>query len=365
MYLKLDSMNFMYCNNCGKQGHLYSECKVPITSYGVIVFRFNPYIGENEYLMVCRNNSFGFIDFMRGKYSINNKHYIKNMVKQMTVQEKHDLKTMEFDELWRKLWNIPKVIPELEQEEEEEEAMAMAAAAETSIAHKYKTISFSNNTRTFGKTKHTQDEVYRNEELNSMDKFNLLKNGVNFVNVSSTTPANLHSEIDEIDRVYSNTRMGDQYSSANFVDSEHTTCEPYSITSIIDECECYEQWDEPEWGFPKGRRNNQEKDYETAVREFSEETGVLSRYLRNIQNIYPFEENIMGSNYKSYKHKYYLMCIDYGDSLKTVPFEKGEVSKAEWKTYDDCIQCIRFYNLEKKRIILNIHQCLTKYSLYM
>ena len=27
------------CNNCGKQGHLFNQCKIPITSYGIIVFR--------------------------------------------------------------------------------------------------------------------------------------------------------------------------------------------------------------------------------------------------------------------------------------------------------------------------------------
>jgi len=278
---------------------------------------------------------------MRGKYSINNKHYIKNMVKQMTVQEKHDLKTMEFDDLWRKLWNIPDSAP-------------MAIADSPPITQP-----------TIGRTRYSQNEMYHNEELKSKDKFNILKDGVRFVN-THTVVANTYTEIDEMDRVFLNSRGGGggRFLLKPTLD-ETVTYEPYSISSIIDECECYEQWDEPEWGFPKGRRNNQEKDYETAVREFSEETGVISRYLRNIQNIYPFEENIMGSNYKSYKHKYYLMYIEYGDSLKTVPFEKGEVSKVEWKTYDECIQCIRFYNLEKKRIIFNIHQCLTKYSLYV
>ena len=29
---------------------------------------------------------------------------------------------------------------------------------------------------------------------------------------------------------------------------------------------------EPEWGFPKGRRNNKEKDINCAIREFYEET---------------------------------------------------------------------------------------------
>ena len=60
-----------YCNNCGKNGHLYHQCKVPITSFGVISFRFKE--GELQYLMICRKNTLGYIDFMRGKYSINNK----------------------------------------------------------------------------------------------------------------------------------------------------------------------------------------------------------------------------------------------------------------------------------------------------
>jgi hypothetical protein len=231
--------------------------------------------------MVCRNNSFGFIDFMRGKYSINNKHYIKNMVKQMTVQEKHDLKTMEFDDLWRKLWNIPDSVP--------------TAVADPPPIH-----------ANIGRTRYSQNDMYHNEELKSKDKFNILKDGVHFVN-TPTVVTNTYTEIDEMDRVFLNARGGGGGGSrflSNPILDETATCEPYSISSIIDECDCYEQWDEPEWGFPKGRRNNQEKDYETAVREFSEETGVISRYLRNIQNIYPFEENIMGSNYKSYKHKY-------------------------------------------------------------
>ena len=29
----------LYCNNCGKYGHLFSNCVLPITSLGVIAFR--------------------------------------------------------------------------------------------------------------------------------------------------------------------------------------------------------------------------------------------------------------------------------------------------------------------------------------
>ena len=34
------------------------------------------------------------------------------------------------------------------------------------------------------------------------------------------------------------------------------------------------RWSETEWGFPKGRRNFQEKDLDCALREFEEETGM-------------------------------------------------------------------------------------------
>jgi hypothetical protein len=39
-----------------------------LTSYGIIVYR--KVNNKNEYLMVRRKNSFGYIDFIRGKYSL-------------------------------------------------------------------------------------------------------------------------------------------------------------------------------------------------------------------------------------------------------------------------------------------------------
>ena len=41
------------CNNCGVYGHLFYNCKKPITSFGVICFRKNEK-GCFEYLMVQR-----------------------------------------------------------------------------------------------------------------------------------------------------------------------------------------------------------------------------------------------------------------------------------------------------------------------
>uniref|UniRef100_A0A6C0HHF9 Nudix hydrolase domain-containing protein n=1 Tax=viral metagenome TaxID=1070528 RepID=A0A6C0HHF9_9ZZZZ len=278
----------IYCNNCGKTGHQFYQCKIPITSFGVIAFRINPLtptfvpsssiLVENakyEFLMIRRKDTLGYIDFMRGKYTLHNNHYIMNMMKQMTIDEKERLRNGNFSELWRNLWG--------------DEAVSAQ---------------------------------YKMEEFNSREKYNALKSGIM-----------IKSEL-------------------------------YTIDRLLDESMQYQQWLEPEWGFPKGRRNSQEKDYECAIREFSEETGYNPAILKNIHNIIPFEENFSGSNYKSYKHKYYLMNISYLDSLVQTTFENTEVSDIGWKSIEDCISCIRPYNLEKISMISKIHNCLTANVLY-
>jgi 8-oxo-dGTP pyrophosphatase MutT (NUDIX family) len=123
-------------------------------------------------------------------------------------------------------------------------------------------------------------------------------------------------------------------------------------------------WEETEWEFPKGRKNFQEKDLDCALREFEEETGYSKNDVQVIQNIIPMEELYIGSNHKSYKHKYYLAFMNESVDINPLPeFQKTEVSKIEWKTLDDCLLSIRPYNLEKKRIITNIHQILNEYIL--
>lgn len=261
--------NDIYCNNCGKNGHLYHQCKLPITSIGIVVFRMRE--NNPEYLMIRRKDTLGHIDFMRGKYSVQNKEYILNMLNQMTIEEKNNIKSLSFDVLWNNIWGG---------------------------------INISNQ--------------YKNEEINSRDRFNILKKGVLFNN-------KLHT-----------------------------------LDDLIEESNEQQTWEESEWGFPKGRRNNRESDYDCALREFQEETGYSVKLLQNIQNIIPYEEIFTGSNYKSYKHKYFVMYMSYDNSLNKTIFEKTEVSKMEWKNYDDCIRSIRPYNIEKKRVLYNINKCITE-----
>ena len=77
------------CNNCGKIGHLFHQCKLPVTSYGIILFRSS--LNGLEFLMLRRKDSFGYIDFIRGKYSPHNIVHIQNIINEMSIDEKEKI----------------------------------------------------------------------------------------------------------------------------------------------------------------------------------------------------------------------------------------------------------------------------------
>ena len=291
-----------YCNNCGKYNHLCIQCKNPIISTGIIAFRF--FSEKIEFLMICRKHTLGYIDFLRGKYILNNDYYILNLIKQMTIEEKKNLLKRNFDELWKLLWSKTEI-----EYTENLKTMELFSDKE-SLEDILKKIDFQNIPLI-----DSRSCTYTSDTYSPKEKYNYLKKN-------------------------------------------------YILYSLIKKSLKYEQFIDPEWGFPKGRRNYHEKDFDAALREFNEETGISTNYLKNIQNILPFEEIFIGSNYKCYKHKYYLMNIDYLNSLNCANFQYEEVSKMEWKSYDDCIKSIRSYNMEKKKLITNIHNCIQKYKLF-
>lgn len=135
----------------------------------------------------------------------------------------------------------------------------------------------------------------------------------------------------------------------------------YDINSIINNTN---EWETPEWGFPKGRLENNETYKECALREFNEETGYKKEYIKIIENVLPFNEYVIGSNNKLYKHKYYLAYFDpkYINNFKTQDFE---ISKLEWLNIDETLSKIRNYSTEKINIIKNVDKFLNKYKIIL
>ena len=276
----MNSKKHVFCNNCGKYGHLFHQCKVPITSIGIIPIRivkkynniFKKYVNDVEVLIIKRKDTLSFVDFMRGKYSIEDKNYILNLLNNMTINERNYILKNDFDIIWQYLWN------------------------------------------------YNTNNLYKNEEKTSKNKFNILKNG--YLNI----------------------------------------LESYSLNSLIDLCDKY--YKETEWGFPKGRRNYQENDLMCGLREFEEETGYKKNDIVIINNIVPFEEIFSGSNYKSYKHKYFLGIIT-NNCQPDNDFQIYEINEIKWVQINNVNNFIRDYNYEKKFIINDLNKLLETYKLYI
>ena len=275
------------CLNCGKHGHQFKSCNEPIISYGVVCFNmgttinnkqienyfYNKFldIGEFNYsnlnnlnliphfydkiklLMVRRRNSLNYVEFIRGKYDLNNIEHIAKIFSLMTREENLKIYQSNFDELWCELWK------------------------ETS-----------------------KSKIYQKEFNLSKIKFEKLKEN-------------------------------------NFYD--------------LLENSKLSNYDEPEWGFPKGRRNSNEKNLKCAVREFIEETNIDTNQFHILERLNCINEEYAGTNLINYRHTYYLASTNNEIELEVNNLE--EIGDIKWFTISEALSKIRPYY--EKRIQM-IHQ---------
>jgi len=305
----------IYCNNCGKYGHIYKKCFEPITSYGIICLNLNnnkiydfflakykfpndsqilknicinKYIQKNiscnnrkdldiferkiitntNYLMVRRKHTYNYIHIIRGLYDIEIEGIIKS-INLLTYKEYQNILTMTFDELWTDIWE--------------------------------------ENTIKIG---------YNNDYIRSKKQFDFL---ILYI-------------IPQI---------------------KHKIKIIYNI---------------PEWGFPKGKRSNNESNIECARREFEEESGLSQNDYELLDRLYPLNENIKGSNGINYKHVYFIAILKptYDVSKlkiydQTQFFEIGDIGLYN---IEEIQNIIRNYNKERLDIVNNIKLFLTYNTRY-
>jgi hypothetical protein len=275
-----------YCLNCNKVGHIAKKCNKPITSYGIICFNnsnminivdkleTNKFININDYnyyniyninkfcnyyddikfLMIRRKHSLTYIEFIRGKYDLENIHNIDNLFQLMSRNENIKIKTQSFDELWNDLW--------------------------MQTAHNH---------------------IYRKEYIIAKNNFNKLK--------------------------------------------EHNFYELLNENNLS-------KYTEPEWGFPKGRKNFNEDIRSCAMREFIEETNIKDCVMLN--KINQIEETYVGTNNITYKNIYYLgynkdITLDFNYSNS---YEIGDI---EWVSLHNSINKFRHYETTKKDLLLSVY----------
>jgi 8-oxo-dGTP pyrophosphatase MutT (NUDIX family) len=279
------------CLNCGKQGHQFKSCDEPIISYGIVCFNiadinnkqienffYNKFLDIGEYnysnlnnlslipnfydkikiLMVRRKHSLNYIEFIRGKYDIDNKQQINKLFKLMTIQENIKILNSNFDELWNELWK------------------------ETA-----------------------KSKIYQKEFNLSKLKFEDLKAN-NFYNLLGETGLS--------------------------------------------------EYQEPEWGFPKGRRNSNEKNINCAIREFMEETNIDGNYLHILERLNYITEEYQGTNSIDYRHVYYLASTNDEIELDVNnESQLEEIGDIKWFTIPEAIAQIRPYYDKRIQMIHQIY----------
>jgi 8-oxo-dGTP pyrophosphatase MutT (NUDIX family) len=117
---------------------------------------------------------------------------------------------------------------------------------------------------------------------------------------------------------------------------------------------------EPEWGFPKGRKNRLETNIECAIREMKEETNIDHKDYSIIKNVKTKEEIYESVNSK-YIHKYFL-CKLNRSSLNSIfsciltVSQKKEVKNIGLFHYEECLNLIRDYDVQKKKLITDYYK---------
>jgi 8-oxo-dGTP pyrophosphatase MutT (NUDIX family) len=275
------------CSNCGKRGHSVKFCQDPVMSYGIIAIRvkgidgkaisFNSLmqtsrstfegissIGKIEYLMIQRKDSLAFVEFVRGKYSLDDIPYLRKMMTNMTDDERGRL-GIEFDDLWKSVWGELPV---------------------RSHKHDYE---------------------------NSKEKYNIMmENGLLKVLLEETR--------------------------SEFV--------------------------EPEWGFPKGRRNPGEDDIICAMREFYEETGLTKNSYSLLKFMDPLEESFFGTNRIHYSHKYYLAICASDQEVQLNENNHHmcrEIGNIGWFSLEEALSKIRSENVEKREMLFRVQSVFRNY----
>jgi 8-oxo-dGTP pyrophosphatase MutT (NUDIX family) len=115
-------------------------------------------------------------------------------------------------------------------------------------------------------------------------------------------------------------------------------------------------YDIPEWGFPKGRKDRFETDKECAKREFREETGYTDDDYQLIPEIKPLVENLIGTNGVKYRHIYYVgeLLTDKQPHNNITEFQKNEIGDIMFMDINTALTCIRSYHMSRQILIKNL-----------
>ena len=282
-----------YCTNCGKYGHGRRMCKDPVTSLGLICIKI-----EDEDLRILfsqRVKTAWFRDIMStvstGNKSLQNAHKYHDKIKFLLIRRKHSIGFLEFV---RGKYDI-------------HDFNCISKLFQIMSTDEIKMISSESFDNLWKSVWNSSGKEYQEEYRRAEEKFRCLTSEFKEKNVLGLS-------------YYTNKQT--------------------------------RNWDTPEWGFPKGRRNYSENNMDCAAREFNEETGYTTDDYEILESVNPINEVFKGTNDIVYKHTYFLSTLKASVVDGPVVDDKNnEVGDIGWFTYSEAVKMFRPYHVEKKRVM--------------
>jgi ADP-ribose pyrophosphatase YjhB (NUDIX family) len=115
------------------------------------------------------------------------------------------------------------------------------------------------------------------------------------------------------------------------------------------------EYEFPEWGYPKGRRQKNESEIECAIREFTEETNYKKEDIEIFTALKPIEENLMGTDGVNYRHIYFVAKLITDKNPEIGINSSNEIGDINFFSYIDTMNIIREHHIEKKLITKKIY----------
>jgi len=307
------------CNNCGKFGHTHKQCSEPITSLGIICINVNNKIKEELKQKLVHNGIFDLsqniiIDIIQGK--------IFDEINENKKEEKKEKK----------------------EEKKETEEKKENNSINYLIVRRKHSLGYIEFIRGRYETNNLES-IYHLIRQMTPDEINGLK---------TKDFKELWEEVwkkTSYNKLYLK-EMEDSFEKFSFLKSNNIFLN-----------ELKNDYDEPEWGFPKGRRNPNEKNLKCALREFWEETSIDKNNLIVFNKLFPIQEIFFGTNGIKYKHIYYIAIYDGTDEIgldKLHEDQLTEIGDIKWKNLNDCLKLFRPYHEEKKKLLISLENFLNK-----
>ena len=382
-----------FCVNCGNSGHSFKLCTLPVCSYGLICFYkkktmvketpitnniFNRKTKKTEYSLRNNNGKYN-----NSKYKYNNTNIINNVSK-IKILKRHE-------SISYTLKNMLGVVGGNSEDQEAIDGILDTQEVEEiiDIDNEYETDS-KNELIVDNDNENKMKEVMINKVLlvqrrNTIGMIEFIRGKydvtdfdyiVKLFNMMTFDEKRILRQHESFDMIRTVIGLKREYNYKNEYDEAKRKFMELKKNAICDQVNAlldksYTKWSSPEWGIPKGRRNNKEYDIECAIREFVEETGIKYKNINVYRNIKPIEELYTGINGVVYKHIYFIADIkntpEANENMSRV--EKGgflnyEISNIKAFSLSEAHKLIRPYYVSKLNSIKKGFQIIEDINTY-